>query len=64
MVRALRSRTSARTGLGSWCLQIQHVTPGPNEGLFRVGRKLDTNGNVTGGWSNWAQVPDISGAEP
>ena len=32
--------------------------PGKNQGYFRVGRKLDTAGAVTGGWSEWQQVPD------
>ena len=32
--------------------------PGPNRGLYRIGRKLDTNGNVTGGWTPWTDVPD------
>lgn len=29
-----------------------------NEGYFRVGRNLDTGGNVTGGWTPWTPVPD------
>src|SRR5438552_9116255 len=29
-----------------------------NRGLYRIGRKLDTNGNVTGGWTPWIDVPD------
>jgi hypothetical protein len=37
--------------------QVQHRVPGPNRGLFRIGRKLDAQGNVTGGWSNWQEVP-------
>ena len=32
--------------------------PGQNRGLYRVGRSLDANGNVTGGWTGWADVPD------
>jgi hypothetical protein len=31
---------------------------GKNQGFFRVGRKLDAGGVVTGGWSDWQQVPD------
>ena len=31
---------------------------GKNQGFFRVGRKLDANGVVTGGWGDWQQVPD------
>ena len=45
-------------GLGLVVFQVQHVVPGPNNGLFRIGRKLDANGNVTGGWTNWMQVPN------
>jgi Domain of unknown function (DUF1929) len=29
-----------------------------NRGVYRVGRKLDPNGNVTGGWSAWRDVDD------
>lgn len=32
--------------------------PGPNRGLYRIGRKLDADGNVTGGWTPWIDVPD------
>jgi hypothetical protein len=45
-------------GLALVVFQIEHVEPGPNIGLFRIGRKLDAQGNVTGGWSNWQQVPN------
>ena len=45
-------------GLGLVISQIEHVELGPNIGLFRIGRKLDAQGNVTGGWSKWQQVPD------
>ncbi|MBE0529711.1 MAG: DUF1929 domain-containing protein [Rhodospirillales bacterium] len=31
---------------------------GPNQGLFRIGRALDGEGNVTGGWGPWNAVPD------
>src|SRR6266481_1278647 len=44
-------------GLGLIVFQIEHRKPGPNIGLYRVGRKLDAQGNVTGGWSDWQQVP-------
>jgi hypothetical protein len=44
-------------GLGLVVLQVQHVVPGPNRGLFRIGRGLDAQGNVTGGWTNWTEVP-------
>ena len=29
-----------------------------NEGLYKVGRRLDSNGNITGGWTDWIKVPD------
>jgi hypothetical protein len=29
-----------------------------NRGLYRIGKKLDANGNVTGGWTPWIDVPD------
>jgi hypothetical protein len=45
-------------GLGLVVFQVQHFVPGPNQGLFRIGRKLDAQGNVTGGWTDWKQVPD------
>ncbi|MGA7955076.1 MAG: galactose oxidase-like domain-containing protein [Gloeobacterales cyanobacterium] len=32
--------------------------PGKNEGYYRIGKKLDVDGKVTGGWTNWMQVPD------
>ena len=28
-----------------------------NQGLYRIGKKLDANGNVTGGWTAWLPVP-------
>ena len=31
---------------------------GKNEGLYRIGRKLDSHGQVGGGWSDWIKVPD------
>jgi hypothetical protein len=45
-------------GLALVVFQVEHRTPGPNRGLYRVGRRLDAQGNVTGGWSDWAEVPD------
>ena len=32
--------------------------PAQNKGKYRIGRKLDANGNVTGGWGEWKDVPD------
>jgi hypothetical protein len=44
-------------GLGLVVFQIEHRVPGPNRGLYRIGRKLDAQGNVTAGWSAWQEVP-------
>ena len=30
---------------------------GKNQGYYRIGKTLDANGNVTGGWSPWIPVP-------
>ena len=32
--------------------------PGLNRGVYQVGRSLEANGNVTGGWSGWIDVPE------
>ena len=32
--------------------------PGQNRGIYRVGHDLDANGNVTGGWTPWLDMPD------
>jgi len=32
--------------------------PGPNRGVYRIGTRLDANGNVTGAWTPWFDVPD------
>lgn len=32
--------------------------PQKNRGVYRIGRTLDANGNVTGGWTPWIDVPD------
>lgn len=32
--------------------------PGKNKGLYRIGRKLDLEGQVSGGWGNWIEIPD------
>lgn len=31
---------------------------GQNRGLYRIGKRLDSNGNVTAGWTDWIDVPD------
>src|SRR5512134_2326323 len=32
--------------------------PGQNRGVYRIGRALDGDGNATGGWTPWIDVPD------
>ena len=32
--------------------------PGQNAAYYRIGRKLDADGNVTGGWTPWTPVPN------
>lgn len=32
--------------------------PGKNQGYYRIGKALDREGNVTGGWGPWLEVPD------
>ena len=32
--------------------------PAQNQGFYRVGKRLDANGNVQGGWGPWMQIPD------
>ena len=48
------------SGPGSQDLVVLMVDapPGQNRALFRIGRKLDDDGRVTGGWTAWADVPD------
>lgn len=31
---------------------------GQNRAFYRVGRSLDNDGNVTGGWTDWMAIPD------
>jgi hypothetical protein len=31
---------------------------GLNRGVYRIGRQLDDQGNVTGGWTPWIDIPD------
>jgi hypothetical protein len=38
-------------------LRIDHPTPGPNRGFYRVGRKLDGAGGIAG-WGPWIEIPD------
>jgi hypothetical protein len=48
------------TGNGTQDLIVATVDNpiGPNRGIYRVGRALDADGNVTGGWTGWIDVPD------
>ena len=39
-------------------LRADHRTPGPNQGFYRVGKKLDSAGNINGGWGTWKDVPN------
>jgi hypothetical protein len=32
--------------------------PGQNQGYYRIGKRLDADGNVTGGWGRWIAIPD------
>ena len=34
------------------------VRSGANRAYYRVGRSLDADGAVTGGWTGWTQIPD------
>jgi hypothetical protein len=38
-------------------LRVDHPAPGPNLGFYRVGRRLDAMGNITGGWGPWIEIP-------
>ena len=31
---------------------------GQNQAYYRIGKRLDADGNVTGGWSEWISIPD------
>jgi hypothetical protein len=43
-------------------LRIDHPTPGPNRGFYRVGRSLDAQGGVQT-WGPWIEIPDWGSAE-
>jgi hypothetical protein len=38
--------------------------PGQNRGLYRIGRNLDANANVSGGWTPWMDVGPIPPPPP
>ena len=38
-------------------LMVDHPGNQANRGIYRIGRKLDAAGNVTGGWTPWLDVP-------
>jgi hypothetical protein len=39
-------------------LMVDNVPDGPNRGLYRVGKTLNADGTVTGGWGPWIDVPE------
>ena len=47
------------TGTGQHDLVVFMIDapPGANRGLFRIARNLSATGQVQGGWSGWAEVP-------
>ena len=45
-------------GAGDLVVFVIDNAVGLNRGLFRVGRALDADGVVTGGWTAWTEVPD------
>ena len=45
-------------GAGDLVVFVIDNAVGLNRGLFRVGRALDADGAVTGGWTQWTEVPD------
>jgi hypothetical protein len=53
------------TGNGLPDLVVLAVDSGqrPNRGAYRIGRDLDAGGNVSGGWSAWADIPDWFSAD-
>jgi hypothetical protein len=52
-------------GNGRQDLVVLHIDnpAGENSGYFRIGRDLDANGNVGGGWTNPIRVPGWFGAQ-
>jgi hypothetical protein len=48
------------TGAGKQDLLVIAVDNpgGQNRGVYRIGRELDGQGNATGGWTPWIDVPD------
>jgi hypothetical protein len=39
-------------------MMVDHPGQQPNRGLYRMGRNLSTDGMVTGGWTDWLDIPD------
>jgi len=48
------------TGNGTPDLVVLCVDSGqqPNRAAYRVGRDLDPDGNIVGGWTKWHDIPD------
>jgi Domain of unknown function (DUF1929) len=47
-----------KTGRSDLVVFMIDNPPGKNQGFYKVGKNLDADGNVTGGWSNWIEIPD------
>jgi hypothetical protein len=44
-------------------LRVDHPTPGPNQGFYRVGSRLDAQGTITDGWGPWIEIPQWNAVE-
>ena len=44
------------TGTGKKDLIVFQIEAQPNRGLYIIGRNIDKDGNVIGGWTNWIEV--------
>ena len=56
--RRSRSPTSTAAARPDLIVFAIEVRDGANRGYYRVGRSLDADGAVTGGWTGWTQIPD------
>jgi len=53
---ALADLGGAGPGRDLFVLRVDNPV-GKNQGFYTVGKGLDATGNVTGGWSNWIEIP-------